>query len=134
MPFVHWDPCREVAGASDPVTEAASGRGWTPPVDLYETPERYVIVVELAGIPRASVRVTVEDSRLTFEGERPAAAPPERYHRLERGYGAFARTFRLPSPIDASAVEARSRDGLLTIRIPKSRPAGPHRVDVGDPV
>lgn len=104
--------------------------GWAPPVDVLETPDRYHISVEVPGLSRGQIQIQIHDGTLTIEGERPAPdASCEQYHCVERGHGRFSRSFLLPEPIDADAVGADLRDGVLTIRIPKTQ-LEPRRVEV----
>lgn len=105
--------------------------GWAPPIDLYETPDRYVVVVELAGLRREDFEIRVERDTLLLRGERPSRGiPAEQYHRVERGHGAFTRTFEFPQPIDGGQVAAEFRDGLLTITLPKAASPEPRRIAV----
>lgn len=105
--------------------EDDTGRGaWTPAVDIYETDNKEVVVkAELPGLQREDIDVTVDGATLTIRGlrRREEAIAEEAYRRVERNYGAFARSFTLPSSVDAGAVRADYRDGVLTVRIP-SRP------------
>ena len=101
-----------------------------PPVDLYESPDRYVITAEVAGLARDDIQIAVQDGKLTLKGERPVARCPQsaRFDRVERGHGRFVRTFALPPTVDASAVAADLQDGVLTVSIPKL--AGRRRIDI----
>jgi HSP20 family protein len=106
---------------------------WTPLADVYETDEGFVVQVELPGLREADIEVRVEGNALTLKGERRlnAAARPESFHRMERSYGAFSRTFTFPEDVDRSGVKVQCRDGLLRLELPKLRPRMPlHRVRV----
>jgi HSP20 family protein len=106
--------------------------GWTPPVDILETPDSYVLTAELPGLREADVQLQMHDGRLTISGLRmERQSPCEQYHRIERGHGSFSRTFHLPAPVEADRVTAELRDGVLTVTCPKS-PDGPaRRIQIG---
>lgn len=102
-----------------------------PPVDLHETPDHYVITAEVPGLAREDVEIHVSDGQLTLSGtrrERPSAC--EQYHRIERGHGAFTRTFHLPLPVDATRVAADLHDGILTVTCPKTAEAASRRIRI----
>jgi HSP20 family protein len=96
---------------------------WSPPADVYETADRFVIQIELPGVEEDDVLVQVEADQVTVKGERrlTAGTRPECFHRMERSYGAFVRTFRLTEEVDPDGVTARFRDGLLQLEAPKTR-------------
>jgi HSP20 family protein len=101
-----------LAGADSP--------GWMPPVDVYETPDRYVITAEVSGLGRQDIDIQLQDGKLLLTGERPPrASQGERFDRVERGHGKFARAFVLPGAVDAEAITADLRDGVLKIEVPK---------------
>ncbi|MBI2569514.1 MAG: Hsp20/alpha crystallin family protein [Candidatus Schekmanbacteria bacterium] len=89
--------------------------------EAYETPEGFVILVEIPGVAREDVHLSVEKRTVTIAGEKKqaVAAPPESYHLAERLYGAFSRSFALPDSADPSQVTARLRDGVLEIQLAK---------------
>lgn len=98
---------------------------WAPPIDVYETDDRYVITAELPGLTREQVDVALENNRLTIRGSRPAAAGDggtRRYHQVERGHGSFERAFEFVDAVDQQAISADLHDGVLTVTLPK-RPA-----------
>lgn len=100
-------------------------------MDLLETPESYILTVDLPGLQDDDVAVTVEASRVMLSGRR--AAPPEsdvRYHRIERGHGRFARTLTFPSAIDVARVRSDCRDGVLTVTLPKAERPGGRQVEI----
>jgi len=102
--------------------EATVPETWVPAVDIFETAEKNVIVkIELPEMKREDIKVTVENNTLTIEGERKFvnASESEKYHRVERGYGAFSRRFSVPASIDASKVDAAYQDGVLTVTLPR---------------
>ncbi len=116
----------------DPVPQPQAADGWRPAVDLYETPDAYVLTAEVVGLAIEDVDVRADGQALTIEGH-PASAPvrPGRYLQVERSQGAFTRTFRFAHPIDAGHVAARLQDGVLTVTVPKVRPHAPRRVAIG---
>jgi len=105
-----------------PEAVADSGR-WTPLCDVFETAEAFVFQIELAGVREEDVEIRVDADRVTFRGERRllSAARPDSYHRMERSYGAFARSFELPEVVDPSRARAQFKDGLLRLEVEKAR-------------
>jgi len=107
---------------------------WTPPIDVYETEDRYVIAAEVPGLAREDVDLAVEDARLTIRGQRldrPATAGDVvHFHQVERGHGSFARTFEFASKIDVDAVEADLTNGVLTITLPKAARPPARKIEV----
>jgi HSP20 family protein len=103
----------------------ASG-SWTPAADVYETGDSFVVLMELPGIDEDDVEVAVDGDRLVVKGERRPRlqARPDRFHRMERSHGPFARTFALTQPVDPDDVSAQFRDGLLRIELTKARTRG----------
>jgi len=94
---------------------------WAPVADVFETPEGYTLEIELPGLLRDEVAIEVSGDRLTLRGERqPVGGRSAAFHRLERRYGPFARTFRFPEAIDAENVKADLRDGLLRVEAPRT--------------
>ena len=105
--------------------------GWTPPVDLYETANAFVLTAELPGLSREQIDIHAEESRVVIRGERAGGQVPcEQYHRVERGHGHFQRAFVLPEPIDVDGVSADLKDGVLTVTLPKAGGRGVRRIDV----
>jgi HSP20 family protein len=105
---------------------------WDPPIDVYETDGAYVISAELPGLAREQVELAVEESRLTLRGRREAHAATEgiHYHQVERGYGAFQRTFEFAARIDGDRVTADLADGVLTVSVPKVAPPPARKIEV----
>jgi HSP20 family protein len=134
--FTRWDPLRDLLALHEQLGHlvGTDAPGWTPPVDLYETANEFVLTAELPGLSRDQVEIHVEDSRVIIRGARSGAAsrdiPCEQYHRVERGHGSFSRGFSLPEPIDVDGVTADLKDGILTVTIPKSRDRATRRIDV----
>jgi HSP20 family protein len=116
--------------------EATWGRGtWVPPVDIYETDDAFVLKAELPGFSKEDVQIELHENRLTLRGERKreSDAKEEQYHRIERAYGRFERTFWLPTTIDAEKIKASFKDGVLELRLPKSEAAKPKRIAITEP-
>jgi HSP20 family protein len=100
---------------------------WVPVADVFETPRGWVLEIELPGLLREEVAIEVSGDKLTLRGERqPVGARSAAFHRLERRYGPFARSFRFAEAIDADNVTADLSDGLLRIEAPRA--AGSSRV------
>jgi HSP20 family protein len=112
----------------------AFGRGaWAPAVDIYETPEKTVVVkVELPEMKREDIKVNFEDHVLTIEGERKLAHESDggSYHRVERGYGSFRRVFTMPATIDPARIEASYQDGVLTLNLPRREETKPRQIQI----
>jgi HSP20 family protein len=127
-----WDPVRDLLTMQGRL-ESLFGQatpGWVPPVDLVECSDRFVLTVEIPGLARADVTLECLDQVLTIRGARPGqTCCPERYQQLERGQGPFSRAFRFPVPIDADAISADIRDGVLTVTVPKAT-APVHHIEV----
>jgi HSP20 family protein len=135
--FTRWDPLRDLLALHEQLGHlvGTDAPGWTPPVDLYETPREYVLTAELPGLSRDQIDIHAEESRIVIRGARASAPgrdiPCEQFHRVERGHGRFQRAFSLPEPIDVNAVTADLKDGILTVVIPKAAERGTRRIDVG---
>jgi len=105
---------------------------WVPAVDVQETGKSFVFTAELPGLGKDDVEITLEDNLLTLSGSREfdETAEDETYHRVERAYGSFSRSFTLPSQADNSQVAATFEKGLLTIEVPKSEQAQPRKIEI----
>ena len=106
---------------------------WAPVVDIYETANQDVVLkAELPDMKREDIKVTFENDVLTIEGERKFADAParEHYHRIERRYGAFRRSFTLPASVDAARVQAAYQDGVLTITLPRREETKPRQIAI----
>lgn len=130
--FSKWDPLHDLIALHERLNRmgSADAPGWSPAIDLYETPDRFVISAELPGLTREDLKIEMQHDMLVLRGVRPHAERPEvRFHRVERGHGAFSRAFVLSSPVDVDAISAEFSDGVLTVIVPKA--ASPQRrVDV----
>src|SRR5918999_3017319 len=143
MALSRWDPFRDLMtiqnelnrlfgrtyGSGEAAAGTSKGGAWVPPLDVFETKERFVIVVELAGVEPGSVDLSVEDGVLTVSGERPfyGDVSEESFHRVERRFGPFVRTLSLPKTADAESIEASFDKGVLSISVPKVEEAKPKR-------
>jgi HSP20 family protein len=105
---------------------------WSPPLDMAETDDAVVVNVEIPGIDPKDLDISVAGDVLTIRGEKrdEKETKGHNYHRVERRYGAFTRSLTLPAPVDAQAVEAKARAGVLEIRLPKQAGARPRRVEI----
>ena len=106
--------------------------GWEPRVDIEETDEAIVLHADLPGLSKDDIGITVEDNTLTIRGERKRDARGESsgYHRVERSYGVFRRSFRLPANVLSEQVEAAYRDGVLQVTVPKAEEVKPRQIQI----
>jgi HSP20 family protein len=146
MALAQWNPARDLLAVRDEMNrlfnqffgrtagdvESWLSGTWTPPVDIYETGETLVIKVEVPGFAKEDLHIEVNDNTLTLKGERRSdpMVKEEQYHRRERAYGAFQRSFLLPAMVDHGKVQATYRDGVLELQLPKAEAAKPKRISV----
>jgi len=146
MANVRWtDPFREFAQVQDRLNRAlsgASGRSdearlsagaWLPPVDIFQNGEHELVLkAELPDMSREDIDVTVDKGTLTITGEKKLAGgvKEEQFHRIERRYGTFSRSFVLPPTVDATRVGAEYRNGVLTVTLPLREEARPRQIKV----
>lgn len=147
MAIVRWQPFRDLLAterefdrlfreAFSPLFGKREGelstRAWAPAVDIFETENSIVLKAELPGVDPKDVEVRVEDNTLYLKGERKfeKETKEENYHRIERSYGSFARSFVLPNSMDAEKVAAEYQDGLLTLTLPKREEAKPKTIKI----
>lgn len=106
--------------------------GWTPSCDVYEDEEGVTLRFELAGVEPKDVEVRFENGVLTLRGERKLEQEEKRdnYHRIERSYGTFTRSFSLPGTVDAERIRAESKHGVLSVFVPKKAEAKPRAIQV----
>jgi HSP20 family protein len=131
-----WDPLRDLLTLQERMNrlfeesfagrleeEALVGSGtWAPLADAYETPEGFVVLLELPGIDKDDVEIQVDGDLLIVKGERRGlTSRPERFHRMERSHGPFLRSFKLNDEVDPDRVTANMRDGVLRLELPKVR-------------
>jgi len=146
MNVVRWDPFRELEDMSDrlnrvfgrPSVRLESGKetmtvaDWIPVVDISETDAEYLIKAELPEVKKEDVKVTVQEGVLMLHGERRQEKEEKgkKYHRVERFYGSFVRSFTVPDDVDETKVKAESKDGMLHLHLPKSEKAKPKAIEV----
>ena len=145
MAMVRWEPVRDLLtlqermnrmfdssyrGAGD--EDWALGGSWAPAVDIYEKDGNIVLKAELPGVDPKDVDVRVENNLLTLRGERKFDNEVKRdnYHRVERSYGAFSRSFTLPNVVDTGNIKAEYRDGVLHMTLPKREEAKPRQIQI----
>ena len=105
---------------------------WLPPVDIEENDREYILKAELPGMKKEEVKLTVEGGTLSISGERKAEKEEKdkKYHRMERSYGAFQRSFTLPEGALAEKISAEFKDGVLLVHLPKGETAKPKAIEV----
>src|SRR5512143_953108 len=138
--MTRWEPFRDLARLQDEMSRLFDERvyrnsesvGWTPACDIYEDEEGVTLRFELAGVEPKDVDVRFENGVLTLRGERKLEKEEKRenYHRIERSYGTFTRSFSLPGTIDAEKIRAESKNGVLTVLLPKKPEAKPKSIQV----
>src|SRR5881628_3147867 len=149
MAIVRWDQLREFEEMMSERLGRAYGRqvlgrpaeggkealtvpDWAPAVDIAETPEEFLIKAELPEGKKEDVKVTVENGVLRIEGERrqEKEEKTKKFHRIERAYGSFLRTFTVPDNIDEAKVSAEFKDGVLNVHLPKTEKAKHKAIEV----
>ena len=130
--FARWDPIRDLLAIHQRLDRFAPGQaGWTPPVDLFETADAYIVTAELPGLSPDDLQIDFRDGRLTLSGvRREAGSACEQYHRMERGHGSFSRTFELPSPLTATRSPPISPTACCVSPARRPRRAIPRRIQV----
>ncbi len=145
--ITRWDPFRELDELQNRLStlfdrspirkngskdEALAVAEWAPVVDIVEDDNEYLIKAELPEVKKEDVKVTVQDDVLTISGERMFEKEEKgrKYHRMERAYGSFARSFTLPEDADGEKVAAEFKDGVLKVHLPKSEQAKPKSIEV----
>jgi HSP20 family protein len=113
-------------------SEDVSNRTWMPSVNIRETEQAFFVEAELPGLTKKDIDITLENNILKLSGERrfEKDTTEESYHRVERSYGTFLRTFSLPSQVNAESVKASFKDGVLTIEVPKAEEAKPRKIAI----
>jgi HSP20 family protein len=151
MSLVKWNPARELAtwpsdlfGIQREMNRMFDGffrstqdedytlSSWTPAVDITEHDDEYSVKVELPGVNKDDVKLTLENNILTIRGEKKQEkeTKKENYHRIERCYGSFQRSFTLPNAIKSERIDASFKDGILTVILPKAEEAKPKQIEV----
>jgi HSP20 family protein len=145
MTLVRWDSSRDVAALKDQMMsrmlegfyvrpqEDLTRGAWVPAVDIFSNGEHELVLkAELPDMKENEFEVTVDDNTLTMRGERKVdpQVPEEHFHRIERSYGSFARSFALPPTVDAGKVSAEYKTGVLTVRLPLREEAKPTHIKI----
>lgn len=141
-----YDPFRELAGLQERMNrifedtlsgtsrreDEALAATWTPPVDVLEKKDRIVLTAELPGFTEDQIHLRFEDGVLTLDGERrfEKEADDARYHCVERCYGRFSRSFRLPANVEEERISASFANGLLVVELPKREEAPPKSIRI----
>jgi HSP20 family protein len=129
-----WDPLRDMlAWERLARLTPAPPESWTPAIDVYETGDAYVVTAEVPGLKRSDVDLAVEAWGLTIRGQRSdrgTGGDVVHFHQVERGHGAFARSFEFAEQISPDKVSADLTDGVLTVKLPKATPPPPRRIEV----
>jgi HSP20 family protein len=136
-----WTPFREMAVLQNELSRLMNGlvegngrqtQSWVPTLDAWETEDDLVYALDLPGVPQDAISVEVEDGVLTVSAERTRSAEvsEERYHRLERRYGTFARSVGLPQGVAEDAITASYKDGVLELHIPKPELPKPRKIEI----
>ncbi len=141
-----WDPVRDLSSIQEKMNQLfedtfsrtrgrdeALGKGmWTPSVDIFETEEAVVVKAEIPGVERDQISVEIKDGILTLHGERKfeKEVKEENYHRIERAYGTFHRSFSLPSSVEQDKISAKFKEGVLEVTLPKKERAKPKQIKV----
>ena len=146
MALIRWnDPFRELAALQDRMNRVFEGTvsrtrneeelftgTWAPPVDIYETKDKITLKAELPGFDEKQINLRFEDGVLTIEGERKfeKESGDENYHRVERSYGKFVRSFAIPAGIEGDRIAAAFNNGVLTVDLPKREEIKPKQIRI----
>ena len=144
MTLVRWDSSRDAAALQEGMSRLLEGfyirpqedltrSAWVPAVDIYSNGQHELVLkAELPDMKEDQFELTVEDNTLTLRGEKKlnTEVAEEHFHRIERSYGSFARSFALPPTVDAGKVNAEYRAGVLTVRLPLREEAKPRHIKV----
>jgi HSP20 family protein len=136
MSITHTDPLANLRYFEDAFTrllsEPRAGRPWSPAVDIFETEDELVLKADVPEVNLEDIDVHVENQTLTLSGERKFTREDngKGYHRIERGYGQFKRSFSVPTSVDTEKVAADYHNGVLTVKLPKKAAAKPRQVKI----
>ena len=146
MNLIKWDPSSELEEISNRLNrifgrtpapakssqELLTIADWSPTTDVSETDEAYLIKAEIPGVTKEDVKVFIQDGMLTMQGERRMEKEEKgkKHHRIERSYGEFMRSFRMPDDADEATVKAEFKDGMLNVTLNKTVKAGTRAIDV----
>lgn len=135
LSLANWNPVRDFDDFFTRISQLPSeqlGRSdWMPPVDISETEDAYQIEIEVPSIPREEINVSVKDGVLTVSGERKfEKATGGKRHRVERRFGKFVRSFRLPEDVQEDSIDATAKEGLLRVAVKKREEVLPRTIEV----
>ena len=136
MSLTHFDPLANLRLFEDAFTrflsEPAANRPWSPAVDIYETENELVLKADLPDLNQKDIDVRVENQTLTIAGTRNFEKNEDRkgFHRIERSYGNFVRSFAVPNTFDTEAILASYQNGVLSVKLPKKEAAKPRQIKV----
>lgn len=143
MELTKWEPFREIDDVFDKFArplgwhrrfgqELAKSEDWAPRVDISETDKEFIIKAEIPEVSKENVKVTVENGILTLRGERKKEKEEKgkKFHRVERYYGCFSRSFTLPDNVDQSRIDASFKGGMLNLTVPKTSAQKPKSIEV----
>ena len=136
MSLSHYDPLANLRLFEDAFTrmlsEPQTNRPWAPAVDIYETENELVLKADLPDVDLKDIDVRVENQTLTISGERKfeKSDTTKGYHRIERSYGTFVRSFSVPNTFDTETIAAEFKNGVLSVTLPKKEAAKPRQVKV----
>ena len=146
MTLTKWDPFKDLLSLQDRMNrlfdesvrnvktgdEALSSAIWSPAVDIYETDDEVVVKAELPEVSQKDIDIQIENNTLTLRGERKfnKETKKENFHRIERAYGTFSRSFTLPGTINQEKISADYKDGILKISMPKREETKPKQIKV----
>lgn len=133
---IAWPTFNRLTSLGDELSQLFEAQltGWLPALDVSEDKDNYSVRVELPGLKREDIEVSLEDSVLTISGERKSETPAEgtEVHRQERFYGKFSRVLTLPTTVAADKVKAQYKDGILTVTLAKTEEAKPKQIIVSE--
>ena len=135
-PFATFEPFPGLKAFEDTMSrlfaEPVNGKPWVPPVDVMETENKLIVKADIPDVKFEDINVTIENGTLTLRGERKFEKQTEKggYHRIERSYGSFERSFTVPETVDAEHVKAEYKNGVLAVTLPKKEIAKPRQVKV----
>lgn len=151
MALIKWNPSKELLdmerefnrmfrnltnrfgfGNGDDIDREYENAVWSPLSDIYEDQDNYVLTMDLPGIRKEDVKISYADGQLNISGDRKQEKESKNgtYHRMERNYGKYFRTFTLPKKIKVDKIDAEFKDGQLTITVPKADEAKPKQIDI----
>lgn len=143
MTLIRWNPFQDLVSIQDEMNRMFDsyfsrkpGGGemmiWNPVVDISETEEEITVAAEVPGIKKEDIKITIQDNVLTLSGEKNEEKEEKnkQYHRVERSFGSFQRSFSLPSSVSADKIKAKYKDGILVVVLPKSEESKPKEIQV----